>query len=67
MAGIGAGLLGSLGVGRLLTNLLFGVSPTDPLTFAGVPLVLGAMALVASYIPAFRATKVDPMKALRQD
>ena len=65
--GITLGLAASFAVARLLKNLLFGVSTTDPATFITVPLVLGAMALLASYIPALRATKVDPMLALRQD
>jgi predicted permease len=66
-AGIVIGLAAAAGMSRLLTTLLFGVSPTDPTTFVAVPLILGTMALVASYVPAFRATKVDPMRALRQE
>ena len=65
--GVALGLACSLGVARLLSNLLFGVSSTDPVTFVGVPLVLGGMAVLASYIPALRATRIDPMRALRQD
>jgi predicted permease len=66
-AGIVVGLAAAMGVSRLLAGLLFGISSTDPVTFAGVPLVLGAMALLASYLPALRTTRIDPMVALRND
>ena len=52
---------------RLLSSLLFGVSPCDPLTYAAVVSALGLVALVATWIPARHATKVDPMSALRAD
>jgi putative ABC transport system permease protein len=64
-AGTCLGLLGSFLLVRLITKLLFGTSPLDPLTFAAVPVLLAAVALVASYIPARRATRIDPIVALR--
>lgn len=64
-AGIGVAL--ALAVSRLLTNFLYGVSPFDPLTFAGVPLLLALVAVLACWLPARRATKVDPMTALRAE
>jgi predicted permease len=66
-AGVGLGVASALSVSHLVANLLFNVSPFDPLTFIGVPLVLGVMALAASYVPAFRATRIDPAIALRAD
>ena len=65
--GVALGLLGSLALARLLRSLLFAVSPIDPLTFVAVPALLLFAALLACWIPARRATKVDPMLALRQD
>jgi putative ABC transport system permease protein len=64
-AGIAVGVGCALSVSRLVANLLFNVSPFDPVTFIGVPLLLGTMALAASYIPAFRATRIEPAIALR--
>ena len=63
--GAGIGLVGSLAMGRLLSNMLFGVSSSDPITFAGVALFLSLAALLSTYIPARRATEVDPVTALR--
>jgi putative ABC transport system permease protein len=64
-AGIALGLGAAVGLTRAMSALLFGVSPVDPLTFGAVALVLGLIALVASYIPAWRASGVDPVEALR--
>ncbi len=66
-AGIGAGLVGALVLTRVMASLLFGVSATDALTFSGVALFLAAIALLASYVPAWRATRVDPLIALRDE
>jgi putative ABC transport system permease protein len=65
--GIVVGLCAAFGVSRLLGTMLFGISATDATTFIGVPVVLGSMALLASYLPALRATRIDPMVALRMD
>ena len=65
--GIAIGLLAAYVLSRLLANVVFGISSTDPLTFIGVPLVLAAVAMVANFLPARRATRMDPAKTLRAD
>jgi ABC-type antimicrobial peptide transport system permease subunit len=65
--GIAVGSVAALGLMRLMTSLLFGVKPFDPLTYAGVAAALAAAAAMASYIPARRATRVDPIVALRYE
>jgi len=65
--GILLGLAGALGMNYLLRSQLYGVSPTDPITYIGVALILGLVALLASYVPARRATRVDPLVALRYE
>ncbi len=67
LVGLGVGLGAAFAVTRLLTSVLYGVQPTDVLTFAGVSLLLAGVAVLASYIPAHRAAKINPMEALRYE
>jgi putative ABC transport system permease protein len=65
--GIAIGIASSLGLTRLLADFLFGVKPWDPLVFTLVPVILGAVAFLAVWLPARRATRIDPVIALRSE
>jgi putative ABC transport system permease protein len=67
LAGVVIGLAAAMLVGRLIAGLLFGVTPTDPLTLAATSVVVLTTALVASVVPSRRASRVDPQEALRAD
>jgi putative ABC transport system permease protein len=64
---VGIGLVGALGLTRLIASVLFETSPTDPMIYGLVSLGLVAVAALASFVPAYRASKVDPLVALRQE
>jgi ABC-type antimicrobial peptide transport system permease subunit len=65
--GIVIGLIGVVALTRLMASLLYGVHATDIVTFSAVPVLLAAIALLAAYVPAWRATQVDPMMVLREE
>jgi putative ABC transport system permease protein len=67
IVGLAGGVAAALGLSQLVRSLLFGITATDPATYAGVPLLLAVVALIACYIPARRAASVDPLVALRQE
>jgi len=67
LVGVGVGLVSSLGLTRLISSLLYGVSPTDPVTFGTIALIISGVSLVATVVPAHRATRVDPMVVLRYE
>lgn len=67
VAGVGIGLVVAMGLTRVMFSLLHGVEATDPLTYAVVPVVLRVVATLASFVPALRASRTDPLKALRFD
>jgi putative ABC transport system permease protein len=67
LAGAVAGLAGALVVSRLIAKMLYGVQPTDPITFGGVAIVLALAAMLAAFVPARRAARIEPMIALRNE
>ena len=67
LAGVALGTLGSFALSKWIASLLFGTTPTDPAVFSGVSLLLCAVALIAAYVPARRASRIDPMRALRTE
>jgi ABC-type antimicrobial peptide transport system permease subunit len=67
LIGLVIGILGALALGRVLSTLVYGVSATDPATFAAVSLILAGVAIIASLVPAYRAVKVEPVKTLRDE
>jgi len=67
LLGVALGLAAAFALSRVVTSLIYGVRSTDPLTFAGVALLLIAVGLLATILPAYRATRVEPVKTLREE
>jgi ABC-type antimicrobial peptide transport system permease subunit len=67
LIGVAIGVFGAVALGEVLSKLIYGVKTTDPLTFSAVSLLLTGVALAASVVPAWRATRVDPIQALREE
>jgi ABC-type antimicrobial peptide transport system permease subunit len=67
MLGVGIGLVGAYWLSRFVSSLLYGIGPQDPRVFAAAPIVLAAVAAAATWVPARRATRVDPITALREE
>jgi putative ABC transport system permease protein len=67
LLGIVIGLVASLALSRLIASLIFGVRPTDPITFSAVSLILIAVGILANLLPAYRATRVEPVRTLRDE
>jgi ABC-type antimicrobial peptide transport system permease subunit len=67
LAGVALGLVAALALGRVVSSLIFGVRATDPLTFAAVALLLLLVGILATIIPAYRATRIEPVRILREE
>jgi ABC-type antimicrobial peptide transport system permease subunit len=67
LLGVGIGLAAALALSRVVASLIFGVRATDPLTFAGVSVLLVAVGLLATILPAYRATRIEPIRTLREE
>jgi putative ABC transport system permease protein len=67
LAGVGIGVSASLALARVLSSLLYATSTNDPATFAGAALLLSAVAILAGYLPALRASHIEPLQALRRE
>jgi ABC-type antimicrobial peptide transport system permease subunit len=67
LLGVGIGLAAALALGRVVSSLIYGVRPTDPLTFATVAILLVVVGVLATAVPAYRATRVEPIRTLRDE